>query len=202
MNMKVILDLDELCNLKSLADLYDYHKSEIQKRDKEIAENNHATAKIVEELEAKMKEVTDENTALHHTLEEKEKANGEMLQMLNAANSELVKFRKSAETEKPITNARAYLDEHDTPFESDDAEKACEVIRALLAAKPEAEKPRELQPVTVTAISNAKDVLRALFRPFSSEEDAANETVPADRFQTVYKTLRDLVSRLEQEGLA
>ena len=69
-------------------------------------------------------------------------------------------------------------------------------------AKLTNQRPNNLQPVTVTAISNAKDVLRALYRPISSEENLPNETVPADRFQTVYHTLRDLVSRLEQEGLA
>ena len=61
---------------------------------------------------------------------------------------------------------------------------------------------RELQPVTKTAISNAKDVLRALYQPITSEENLPNETVPGDRFHTVYKALRDLVSRLEQEGLS
>ena len=61
---------------------------------------------------------------------------------------------------------------------------------------------RELQPVTKTAINNEKDVLRALYQPITSEENLPNETVPGDRFHTVYKTLRDLVSRLEQEGLA
>ena len=61
---------------------------------------------------------------------------------------------------------------------------------------------RELQPVTKTAINNAKDVLRALYQPITSEENLPNETVPGDRFHSVYKTLHDLVSRLEQEGLA
>lgn len=72
-------------------------------------------------------------------------------------------------------------------------------LRCELSTRP---TTRELQPVTKTAISNAKDVLRALYQPITSEENLPNETVPADRLQTVYKTLRDLVSRLEQEGLA
>ena len=81
-------------------------------------------------------------------------------------------------------------------------EKQAAEINQLRSRVFKAEEPRKLQPVTVTAISNAKDVLRALYRPISSEENLPNETVPGDRFHTVYKTLRDLVSRLEQEGLA
>ena len=72
-------------------------------------------------------------------------------------------------------------------------------LRCELSTRP---TTRELQPVTKTAINNAKDVLRALYQPITSEENLPNETVPGDRFHTVYKTLRDLVSRLEQEGLA
>ena len=63
-------------------------------------------------------------------------------------------------------------------------------------------KPREIAEVTKTAIKNANEVLRAFYRPIIPEEDAANESVPGDRFQAMYKTLRVLVDRLEQEGLA
>ena len=72
-------------------------------------------------------------------------------------------------------------------------------LRCELSTRP---TTRELQPVTKTAINNAKDVLRAIYQPITSEENLPNETVPGDRFHTVYNALRDLVSRLEQEGLA
>lgn len=72
-------------------------------------------------------------------------------------------------------------------------------LRCELSTRP---TTSELQPVTKTAISNAKDVLRALYQPITSEENLPNETVPGDRFHTVYNALRDLVSRLEQEGLS
>ena len=72
-------------------------------------------------------------------------------------------------------------------------------LRCELSTRP---TTRELQPVTKTAISNAKDVLRALYQPITSEENLPNETVPGDRFHTVYNALRDLVSRLEHEGLS
>ena len=81
-------------------------------------------------------------------------------------------------------------------------EKQAAEINQLRSRVFEAEEPRKLQPVTVTAIKNAEDVLDSLFRPIVSEEAAANETVPGDHFHAVYKTLRDLVSRLKQEGLA
>ena len=72
-------------------------------------------------------------------------------------------------------------------------------LRCELSTRP---TTRELQPVTKTAINNAKDVLRALYQPITSEENLPNETVPGDRFHTVYNALRDLVSRLEHEGLS
>ena len=72
-------------------------------------------------------------------------------------------------------------------------------LRCELSTRP---TTRELQPDTKTAINNAKDVLRALYQPITSEENLPNETVPGDRFHTVYNALRDLVSRLEQEGLS
>ena len=75
-------------------------------------------------------------------------------------------------------------------------------INQLRSRVVDAEEPRKLQPITKTAISNAKDVLRALYQPITSEENLPNETVPGDRFHTVYNALRDLVSRLEQEGLS
>lgn len=72
-------------------------------------------------------------------------------------------------------------------------------LRCELSTRPTA---RELQPVTKTAINNAKDVLRALYQPIKSEEDLPNETVSGDRFHAIYKTLRVLVNRLENEGIA
>ena len=97
--------------------------------------------------------------------------------------------------------AHTFLAVHDTPFESQEVDEACHVIRALIVRAAEQERPRELQPVTKTAIKNANDVLDHLFRPSKSDEDEAKEAVPGDHFHTVYNALRDLVSRLEQEGL-
>lgn len=68
-------------------------------------------------------------------------------------------------------------------------------LRRELSTRP---TTRELHPVTKTAISHANDVLRALYRPITSEENLPNETVPADHFHAVYDALKNLVSRFEQ----
>jgi hypothetical protein len=72
-------------------------------------------------------------------------------------------------------------------------------LRCELSTRP---MTRELLPVTKTGINNAKEVLAAHYCPITSEDKLADETVPGDRFHTVYNALRDLVSRLEQEGLS
>lgn len=97
---------------------------------------------------------------------------------------------KSEEAEKKIA---------DLQIECERQAKEINGLRCELSTRP---TTRELQPVTKTAISNANDVLRALYRPITSEENLPNETVPGDHFHTVYNALRDLVSRLEQEGLS
>lgn len=97
---------------------------------------------------------------------------------------------KSEEAEKKIA---------DLQIECERQAKEINGLRCELSTRP---TTRELQPVTKTAIGNAKDVLRALYRPITSEENLPNETVPGDHFHTVYNALRDLVSRLEQEGLS
>lgn len=97
---------------------------------------------------------------------------------------------KSEEAEKMIA---------DLQIECERQAKEINGLRCELSTRP---TTRKLQPVTKTAISNAKDVLRALYRPITSEENLPNKTVPGDYFHTVYNALRDLVSRLEQEGLS
>lgn len=72
-------------------------------------------------------------------------------------------------------------------------------LRCELSTRP---TTRELQPVTKTAIKNAKEALAAHYRPITSEDNLADETVPGDRFRAIYKTLRVLVDCLEQEGLS
>ena len=174
--MTVTIELADLCEIFGTAKLYDHVQRKAEAAEKKNAE-------FVKECETQALEISQ----LRCRIMEAEK--------------ELAAWNTAQNADKPEEAAYTYLHEHNSPFEDNSVDKACVVIRALLAAKPEAEKPRELQPVTKTAISNARDVLDRLFRPIVSEEDAAKESVPGDHFQSVYKTLRELVSRLEQEGL-
>ena len=115
---------------------------------------------------------------------------GDLSMIHNAANCWEIADEKREALEK--RNA-------DLMIECERQAKEINGLRCELSTRP---TTRELQPVTKTAISNANDVLRALYQPITSEEDLPNETVPGDHFHTVYKALRDLVSRLEQEGLS
>lgn len=96
---------------------------------------------------------------------------------------------------------RKALEKRNADLEIECERQANEInnLRCELSTRPTA---RELQPVTKTAINNAKEALTALYRPITSEDDLANETVPGDRFQTLYKTLRVLVDCLTHEGIA
>ena len=115
---------------------------------------------------------------------------GDLSMIHNAANCWEIANEKREALEK--RNA-------DLMIECERQAKEINGLRCELSTRP---TTRELQPVTKTAISNANDVLRALYQPITSEENLPNETVPGDRFHTVYNALRDLVSRLDQEGLS
>ena len=115
---------------------------------------------------------------------------GDLSMIHNAANCWEIADEKREALEK--RNA-------DLEIECERQAKEINGLRCELSTRP---TTRELQPVTKTAISNAKDVLRALYQPITSEENLPNETVPGDRFHAIYKTLRVLVDRLENEGIA
>ena len=87
----------------------------------------------------------------------------------------------------------------DLQIECERQAKEINGLRCELSTRP---TTRELQPVTKTAINNAKEALAAHYRPITSEDRLADETVPGDRFHAVYKTLRVLVDCLEHEGLS
>lgn len=54
---------------------------------------------------------------------------------ISDAKDKLDAWEKAEKVEKPIADALAYLDEHNTPLEEADVDTACAVIRALLAKK-------------------------------------------------------------------
>ena len=115
---------------------------------------------------------------------------GDLSMIHNAANCWEIADEKCEALEK--RNA-------DLEIECERQAKEINGLRCELSTRP---TTRELQPVTKTAINNAKEALTALYRPITSEDDLANETVPGDRFQTLYKTLNVLVDCLTHEGIA
>ena len=158
----------------------------------------HCAANCLEFTNEKLEAREKRNDDLKVECERQAKEIDQLRERLTDTERNLKKWTEAAQTKTSIADANNYLAYHDTPFESKDVDTACEVIRALLAAKPEAATTRELHPVTKTAISNANDVLRAFYRPITSEENLPNETVPADRFHAGYDALKNLVSRFEQ----
>jgi len=67
--MKVTVELDELAELLTTAKLSKYRRAELERVKKENAEINSATAKIVEEWKARLKEYTDANADLQRTID-------------------------------------------------------------------------------------------------------------------------------------
>lgn len=67
--MKVTIELDELVELHTTAKLSEYRQAELERVKKENAETNSATAKIVEEWKARLKEYTDANAELQRTID-------------------------------------------------------------------------------------------------------------------------------------
>lgn len=57
------------------------------------------------------------------------------------ADKELAAWNTAQNADKPEADARAYLAEHNTPFEDNSVDKACKVIRALLSRTQKPAKP-------------------------------------------------------------
>lgn len=148
--------------------------------DEQLSKARNDLSRLREECEVQAKEI------------------GQLRARLIETEQDLKKWTEAAQTEKPIADANDYLEEHCTPFESNDAETACKVIRALLAAKPEAAKPREVSPLLRQRIENAKDVLRQI-TPVVADCDGSFGEVEGDRFNSVYNTLQELYDVLRVE---
>lgn len=141
--------------------------------DEQLSKARNDLSRLREECEAQAKEI------------------GQLRARLIETEQDLKKWTEAAQTEKPIADANAFLDEHNTPFEGKDVDTACEVIRALLAAKPEAEKPRKLSPLFKQRVANAADVLRCM-KAVVMSSDGELPAIEGDRYNTVLKTLADL----------
>ena len=169
-NASVSIQLDDLCGMKQAADLYEYMKDKA-----EAAEGKNIEA--VKDLEAKLAQAQKTMENLNATI---------------ADGAERLKaWEQAANAKTPVAAAHDFLTEHDTPFESDETDKACSIIRALLVSKETEAKPRELSPLFKQRVANAADVLRCMKGVVMS----GNGELPAiegDRYNTVLKTLADL----------
>lgn len=122
-NILVQISLEDLSSLKNSAEC-----SEIFKKERD-------------ELKKKLEATGKELAAAETNIDNLKKA----VENLNAAIADdekrLHEWEQAGNAEKPIADALAYLSEHDTPFENEEANDACSVIRALLAMKPKADAP-------------------------------------------------------------
>ena len=125
-NASVSIQLDDLCGMKQAADLYEYMKGKA-----EAAESKNIEA--VKDLEAKLAQAQKTMENLNATI---------------AEDAERLKaWERAANAKTPVADAHDFLTEHDTPFESYETDKACSIIRELLASKETEAKPRELSPL-------------------------------------------------------
>lgn len=108
--VKVTISLGDLLMIHSAANRFliaDEKREELEKKNAESLKEYERQAEVIDQLRFSISD----------------------------AQNKLDAWGKAEKVEKPIADALAYLDEHNTPFEEDDVNTACAVIRALLAKK-------------------------------------------------------------------
>lgn len=108
--VKVTISLGDLLMIHSAANRFliaDEKREELEKKNAEFLKEYERQAEVIDKLRFSISD----------------------------AQNKLDAWEKAEKVEKPIADALAYLDEHNTPFEEDDVNTACDVIRALLAKK-------------------------------------------------------------------
>lgn len=108
--VKVTISLGDLLMIHSAANCFliaDEKREELEKKNAEFLKEYERQADVIAQLRFSISDAQDKLDA----------------------------WKKAENVEKPIADALAYLDEHNTPFEEDDVNTACAVIRALLAKK-------------------------------------------------------------------
>lgn len=108
--VKVTISLGDLLMIHSAANCFqiaDEKREALEKKIAELLKECERQAKDIEQLRFRISDAKDKLDA----------------------------WEKAEKVEKPIADALAYLDEHNTPFEEADVDTACAVIRALLAKK-------------------------------------------------------------------
>lgn len=125
--VKVTISLGDLSMIHSAADCFlitDEKREALEKKNAELLKECERQAKDIEQLRFSISDAKDKLDA----------------------------WEKAEKVEKPIADALAYLDEHNTPFEEADVDTACAVIRALLAKKSAA-------PVETSAPASKEDAI-------------------------------------------
>lgn len=108
--VKVTISLGDLLMIHSAANCF-----QIADEKREALEKKNA--ELLKECERQANDITDLRLSISDAI------------------GELDAWKKAENVEKPIADALAYLDEHNTPLEHYDVNTACAVIRALLAKK-------------------------------------------------------------------
>lgn len=98
----------------------------------------HNAANCWEIADEKREELEKKNAKLLKECEIQALEINQLRSRIMEAEKELATWKQAANADKPEADALAYLEEHDTPFEGNDVDKACEVIRALLKKKVDA----------------------------------------------------------------
>ena len=172
--------------------LYDGVKVEMSLGDLSMI---HNAANCWEIADEKREALEKRNANLEIECERQAKEINQLRIRITEAETELAAWNTAKNADKPEAEACAYLAEHGTPFEDNAVDKACDVIRALLAR---AQKPCVVSPLLRQRIENAKEVLSQL-SPVVANSDGSFDEIAGDRFNTVYKTLQELfdVTRAE-----
>lgn len=108
--VKVTISLCDLLMIHSAANCFQIADEKREALEKKIAE-------LLKECERQAEDITDLRLSISDVI------------------GELDAWKKAENVEKPIADALAHLDEHNTPFEHYDVDTACAVICALLAKK-------------------------------------------------------------------
>ncbi len=117
------------------ARLYDGVKVEMSLGDLSMI---HNAANCWEIADEKREALEKKNAELLKECEIQANEIGQLRVRIMGAERELAAWKQAENADTPRAAALAYLEEHNTPFEDKDVDKACDVIRALLAKKPAA----------------------------------------------------------------
>ena len=101
----------------------------------------HNAANCWEIADKKREALEKRNAELLKECETQARKISQLRSRIMEAEKELAAWNTAQNADEPEAEARAYLDEHNTPFESNDVDKACKVIRALLSRTQKPAKP-------------------------------------------------------------